>query len=343
MKITVKALLFLALGVVLCSTLCFVTFLPTVSAQNGCKPGVDPFTGLFVACAGGSVGPTGPTGATGATGTTGPTGPTGAAAIGTQTFLISGTFTPAAAITRVWVQVWGGGGGGAGGTTATNAGSGGGGGGYAEGWCATTPASGVTVTIGAGGLAGAVGAVGGSGGNSSFGSCLTATGALAQATTAAVATGGYDNRWATLIAVPNVSPLLYSKNTVAPTATASGACAASAGANPAWIPIVDSTGGCGAVGPVADNAGTGGGVANKAGGGGGSGALGAATTRAAGAGGLSAWGGNGGAGDGVTNGTPNATCVAGTQPGGGGGGGAANASTRSAGCAGAAGEVIVWW
>lgn len=43
-----------------------------------CRPGPDPFTGLFVVCSAASAGPVGPAGAAGATGATGSTGATGA-------------------------------------------------------------------------------------------------------------------------------------------------------------------------------------------------------------------------------------------------------------------------
>ncbi len=156
--------------------------------------------------------------------------------------------------------------------------------------------------------------------------------------------GGYDNRYAALFAITSVNgtPFMYYRNNVIPQNIATAACAL-VSANPVWTPLVDSTGGCGTAAQTADGTGNGGGVAIKAGAGGASGAFGAATTRVGGTGGLSALGGAGGAGDGVTNGTPNAACVAGSQPGGGGGGGAANATVRSAGCAGGAGQVVVWW
>lgn len=58
-------------AILLILALCFI-------AGAQCKPGLDPFTGLFVACSGTSAGPTGPTGPAGAAGATGATGATGA-------------------------------------------------------------------------------------------------------------------------------------------------------------------------------------------------------------------------------------------------------------------------
>lgn len=62
-----------------------------------CKPGPDPFTGLFVACASvsGSIGPTGPTGPSGATGPTGPGG---------VTTTISFSATPTFTVSTSWDQ-----------------------------------------------------------------------------------------------------------------------------------------------------------------------------------------------------------------------------------------------
>lgn len=100
--------------------------------------------------------------------------------IGIQTITATGTYTPTAGTSSVLVKL--GGGAGAGGGAAVTAagqlagGSGGGAGGYSESYL-TTGFSGVTVTIGAGGV-GAAGAVGGNGGTTSFGALLQATGGV---------------------------------------------------------------------------------------------------------------------------------------------------------------------
>ncbi len=93
-----------------------------------------------------------------------------------QLFSASGTFTVAAGVTVIKVEVWGGGGGGA--TAAglgNRGGGGGGGGGYAEGTYTVTPAATHAVTIGTGGAAGTPGVAGGT---TSFGSptVISATG-----------------------------------------------------------------------------------------------------------------------------------------------------------------------
>ncbi len=254
---------------------------------------------------------------------------------GTQTFNASGTYTVPATVTRVWVQVWAGGAGGAGGAT-VNGGSGGSGGGYAELWCAATPGAAVTVTVGAGGALGGAGAVGSAGNNSVFGSCVTVTGGSAQATTAGVAAGGFDNALSGPLSGLRV---FYSPGVAANSATS----ICTAAVNGATLPVLQSLGACSTVPPSADGVGTIGGRGLWGGGAGGSGAFGVATTRVGGAGGTSGYGGAGGAGASVTNGTPQANCVGGTQPGGGGGGGAGAAGSQSAGCAGGDGRVVVWW
>lgn len=249
---------------------------------------------------------------------------------GTQTFNATGTFTVPTGVNRVWVQVWGAGGGGAGGAAA-NGGSGGPGGGYAELPCAVTPGSAIAVTIGAGGTGGAVGVVGVAGGSSIFGSCVTVTGGLAQVTTGAAQAGGRSvSQFLAIYVVSGTAP-----------ANAGAICITANGT--AFTPFFPTRGGCSSVAPTADGVGVIGGAGIYGGAGGGTGAFGLATTRVGGSGGGSGYGGVGGAGASVTNGTPNADCVAGTQPGGGGGGGAGSAGSQSAGCAGGAGRVIVWW
>lgn len=57
--------------------LCLMIVWKPANVGAQCKPGPDPFTGLFVACASAAVGSVGAAGATGATGPTGPTGAQG--------------------------------------------------------------------------------------------------------------------------------------------------------------------------------------------------------------------------------------------------------------------------
>ncbi|MEJ0093147.1 MAG: hypothetical protein WDN46_06875 [Methylocella sp.] len=84
-------------------------------------------------------------------------------------FSTSGTYTPSAGVTRVFVQIWGGGGGGQNvGAGSHVAGAGGGGGEYRQGVFMITPGTTIAVTVGTGGAAGANGT------SSSFGSFITA-------------------------------------------------------------------------------------------------------------------------------------------------------------------------
>ena len=119
--------------------------------------------------------------------------------LGVQTFLATAIYTPTAGTTRVLVKGQGSGGAG-GGSAATAAGQvsiggGGGAGGIGE-TLLTAGFSGVTVTIGAGGL-GVAGAAGNNGGPTTFGAVLSlpggaggATGAAAAATVALGGNGG---------------------------------------------------------------------------------------------------------------------------------------------------------
>lgn len=159
-------------------------------------------------CAAGGSGGTGPTGSTGPTGATGvgsgttgptgpagPTGPTGSAgtntagALQSQLFTSSGTFTPAATVSGVYLTMQAPGGGGS--TRGSNLGGYGGGSGE---YCIdfpenVTPGVGVTVTIGAVGTGGASGGnAGTTGGTVSFGTRLVYGGKGGG--TAAVGTGG---------------------------------------------------------------------------------------------------------------------------------------------------------
>ena len=92
-----------------------------------------------------------------------------------EVFTASGTFTPSATTSKVYVKVWGAGGGGGGGGAA--AGAGGGAGGYSEGMVTVTPSSGVTVTVGAFGTGSLTTVNGVAGGASSFAGGTTPAGA----------------------------------------------------------------------------------------------------------------------------------------------------------------------
>lgn len=115
--------------------------------------------------------------------------------LGTQTFSTAGTSTyiPTQGTNSVEAEVIGGGAAG-GGSAATGAaqvsgGAGGGGGGYARKRI-TSAFSGVTVTVGAGGVGG-VGTAGGAGGASSFGALVTATGGSGGSLGAAATANGF--------------------------------------------------------------------------------------------------------------------------------------------------------
>jgi hypothetical protein len=97
----------------------------------------------------------------------------------------TGTFTPTAGITALYIEGVGGGGGGGGVTVTTSGnascGGGGGGGGYAAVYIGT-PAASYSITIGAGGAAGvSTGGGGSQGGTTTVGANLTATGGIGGA------------------------------------------------------------------------------------------------------------------------------------------------------------------
>jgi hypothetical protein len=106
-------------------------------------------------------------------------------------FTSTGTFTPDANTSRVYVKVFGGGGGGGGGGAAIP-GAGGAAGGYSEGFVTVTPSVGVTVTVGAGGAGGVTTGNGAAGSASSFagGSTLTANGGAAGTNSGGASSGG---------------------------------------------------------------------------------------------------------------------------------------------------------
>lgn len=94
-----------------------------------------------------------------------------------EVFTSSGTFTPPAGVTRVWVTAWGGGSGAHNGSGGTSYMGGTGGDGVFRALVAVTPSVGVTVTIGTGGAQGNVGSSApGAGGVTSFGAALSVSG-----------------------------------------------------------------------------------------------------------------------------------------------------------------------
>lgn len=239
-----------------------------------------------------------------------------------QTFTSSGTFTPGAGVTQVYVEVWGPGSGGSGANFSSGV-AGGSGGGYAGKWCTVTPSVGVTVTVGTGGAGGTAGAGSAGSGPSSFGTCVVATAGSAPTGISAAGLSGYDNS--------NSLPILAAYIITSSLGTTCPGSGNSAG----YSPIRADMGGCGAVGVTSAGVGTVGGSALYGGGGGGGSGSG---SNAGGAGGTSAHGGDGGTGGAGSNGT---SCTAGTAPGGGGGASVENTGGAAMGCAGARGEVRV--
>jgi hypothetical protein len=261
----------------------------------------------------------------------------GGTTIGVQTFTTSGTFTPAAGVNRVYVIVTSaGGGGGAGWFSAAGGGSGGG---TARAWCVVAPATPVTVTVGTGGAGGTAGVTfptaGGAapGGSSVFGACKTVTGGNGwNAGSGSTTAGGRDSAisvlndlWVTGGTV-TTSPVQGAGGTLLPTVRADMGGVGSVNTSAAGNGITGS--------PAIDGAGGGGGGAKSSGTG----------PFVGGAGGISGFAGSGGIGGGINaSGVGLANCTPGVAPGGGGGGGAADQSTLQPGCAGAAGQVIVFW
>jgi hypothetical protein len=268
--------------------------------------------------------------------TTGGSGNTGgvAATTGMQVFTTGGTFTVAAGVTRVMVQVWSGGSGGEAGSYAS--GPGGSGGGYAQNWCAVNPGDTIAVTVGAGGAGGLSSVHPTGGGNSSFGTCATAIGASLGVNDPSIRKPGYD------AALGNVGALYYARDVngyFSKIVTLAELYAGHA-YDPVYSAVRADTGGAGAPNAGA-TAGMIGGDAIYGGGGGGGGPRDSAN-EVVGAGGKSGFGGTGGNSGYIASGAVVA-CTAGTAPGGGGGGSAWDGSTYMPGCAGARGEVRVWW
>jgi len=233
----------------------------------------------------------------------------------------------------VHVQLFGAGGGGQGGYSGSGGGSGGGGGGMYETVCPTNPGGTVRIAVGLGG-AGGQGANGGgdAGGNSSFGTCIAVTGGTGGSSSGSGAGGVLNGLDAIYHTYGGTDLVVVTADYCTP------------GGGGGRVPMRLDGGACGAGGSSAD--GYPGGTAS-AGGGGGGGALGSMTV---GPGGISALAGAGGNGGGYNTATSRfVACTAGTAPGGGGGGGGANTGTACtgspdcSGCAGASGEVRVYY
>lgn len=244
------------------------------------------------------------------------------------------SWTVPAGVRWLHVVAWSGGGGGGGSTASDRGGSGGGGGGYFDGLCAVTPNSSYTVTVGQGGAASADGyTAAGAGGNSAFGSCFMINGGVGG-TTAPSPFGGYIG----------ASPLFGWVHGSGLTVTSTTDCSidtngeSGTGGNA----LRGDGGGCGGTRNTgAGTAGAPGGHAIGGAGGGGSSGNNSATGGAAG---TSAYGGAGGAGGGWTAGGGLVACGAGNVPGGGGGAaGVTVAAGNQTGCAGARGEVRIYY
>lgn len=250
---------------------------------------------------------------------------------GFQAFTLTGTFTVPAGVTRVFVQVWGAGGGGAAGQW--SAGAGGSGGGYAQNWCQVTPGNTVTVTVGAGGV-GETNSNGGAtvGGNSSFGTCAAAVG------------GGFSGNPGYDAAFSNMGAMYFGTDASGNNfrTYTLGMITSGNGGSSIYTPLRADLGGIGSVTTVTSPGNPGGTAIYGGGGGGGGPRDDTKANQAAGAGGKSGYGGNGGASGYIANGSSQ-PCTAGSPPGGGGGGSAYDGSTYTPGCAGARGEVRVWW
>lgn len=238
------------------------------------------------------------------------------------------TWTVPAGVRWVRVEAWGAGAGGGGGSSAFG-GVGGGGGGYLDKLCPVTPESTVTIKVGKG-SAGSTGYVSqGNGGTSEFGACVIVLGGRGDNSTSGMR-GGYPQGWPELSThmpagyqASNVFAVAFNSTTVP------------------RIPVVPWLGG-GSSSQTTD--GNPGGVGGPSLYGGGSGGGGGFNNPTGGVGGASAYGGSGGNGGGYTSGGGHVPCTAGSIPGGGGGGGGVGTSSpASMGCAGARGEVRVYY
>jgi hypothetical protein len=233
-------------------------------------------------------------------------------------------WTVPAGVNWIWVEVWGAGGGGNG-SSGQYGGDGGGGGGFATRRCAVMPGASLAISVGIGGVGANYGASTG-GGSSSVGTCVTVTGG--GGSNANIGGGistisppgyGYQNSGTGMLSPATI---------LIPNGTTANA-------------IRPDLGGAGAGRQTASGPGIAGGASVCGGGGGGGGAY---TNATGGSGGASGCGGTGGAGGAYVSPTYTA-CAAGTAPGGGGGGAGleGNGGGAHKGCAGARGEVRVYY
>ena len=247
--------------------------------------------------------------------------------------------TPPAGATWARVVAFSGGAGGRAGNANNRGGPGASGGGVVEKWCAVTAGTPVAYTVGAGGAGGVTSNQHGTrGGDTSFGTCVIVLGAEVPTGDSAA---GHPGRNAEF---PYPSVFIGQSNlTTLVTATADN------GTNNTTyhVPTRNDYGGKGAIRTgTSDNDGYGVGWGYGGGaGGGGARAVTDLTARAGGTGGVAIRGGAGGNGAGW-DGSAVIPCTAGTAPGGGGGGGLGvqtGSGGHSAGCAGARGEIRIWW
>lgn len=242
--------------------------------------------------------------------------------------------TPPAGATWARVVAFSGGAGGKAGAANSRGSQGGSGGGVVEAWCAVTGGEAVTFTVGAGGNGGTTSNQAGvEGGNTTFGACVSVTGSAAQPSDT---TSGEPGRNANI-----PFPVVYANGTSLVTSTAENTTTGG------HVPFREDGGGKHASRTgTSDGAGNTGSVGfGGGGGGGGARAVTDLTARAGGAGGSGIRGGAGGTGAGW-DGSAVIPCTAGTAPGGGGGGGLGvqtGSGGHSAGCAGARGELRIWW
>ena len=239
-------------------------------------------------------------------------------------------------INRVRVVAWSGGGGG-GGSNTSYAGYGGAGGGYWEGVCSVTPGNSIAVVVGLGGVGTSNTGNYSHGGNSSFGACFTLLGGMAGTGTQ---TGTTSTGWG-----GRGQGTLQNGWTSASNSTALVNGTLSCYSGSAYLR--SDGGGCSGdrASSAAPGAGKSGGDALNGGGGGGGGAFSSGSTAYAGGAGGSSFGGGGPGGTGGGyDGTAVTACTAGAIPGGGGGAsGTTSTAAVGTGCAGARGEIRVFY
>jgi len=229
-------------------------------------------------------------------------------------------WTVPSGVTWVRVQAWSGGSGGQGSSGGDRGGQGGGGGGWDEVICGVTPGNAYVVTVGLGGSGGTNGyGVGaGVGGNSGFGNCFSVVGASGANEGYLNGLGNkYPGDWELISMCTGVGTDAYS-----------------------YANRVDQ-GGCG--GGCNVSSGQRGFLAGSTAMGGGGGGGGAFNSDTYAPGGTSVYGGAGGHGGAWTSGTGLTACTAGSIPGGGGGGAGVATSGNKTGCAGARGEVRIYY